>query len=130
MRYPRRRMAARKCLKTFCEQYFPQRFKLAWSSYHLEVIKRLQDVIIQGGGKLALAMPRGSGKTTLIETAILWAVLFGHCRFIVAIGANKEEAKKIINNIKAALSNNRELLADFPEAVYPFHKLKGSARRS
>ena len=127
MRNPQRRMAARKCLKTFCEHYFPQRFKLAWSSYHLEVIERLQKILVQGGGKLALAMPRGSGKTTLIETAIIWAVLFGHCRFIVAIGANHGEAKKIINNIKAALSANKELLADFPESIYPFHKLKGSA---
>jgi hypothetical protein len=93
----------------------------------LEVIAKLQEILVQGGGKLALAMPRGSGKTSLVETAIIWAVLFGHCRFIVAIGANHAEAKKIINNIKAALATNKELLADFPESVYPFHKLKGSA---
>jgi len=59
MKNPRRRMACRKDLRAFCLEYFPKRFKLAFSSYHLEVIKRLEDMMIQGGGKLALAMPRG-----------------------------------------------------------------------
>ncbi|MDR0704303.1 MAG: phage terminase large subunit family protein [Planctomycetaceae bacterium] len=124
---PKRRIAARKDFKYFCEQYFPKKFKLKWSSYHLEVIKRIEDILKQGGGKLALAMPRGSGKTTLIETAVIWAVLFGHARFIVVVGSNKTEAKKIITNIKNSIIENKAILEDFPEAIYPFRKLNGSA---
>jgi hypothetical protein len=124
---PTRRIKAKKDLKFFCEQYFPARFKLAWSSYHLQVIERLQETLIQGGGKFALAMPRGSGKTTMIETSVVWAILFGYCRFIVIIAANKEAANEIIKSIKQAITENDELLKDFPEAVYPFHRLNGSA---
>lgn len=83
--------------------------------------------MIQGGGKLALAMPRGSGKTTLVETGVVWALLYGHCRYIVIVGSNDAAAKKIISNIKQSLTENKLLLEDFPESVYPFHKLQGSA---
>jgi hypothetical protein len=127
MKNPQRRREARKSFKIFCEQYFPMRFKLKWSSYHLKVIERIENIIFQGGGKLALAMPRGSGKTTLIETAVIWAVLYGLCRFIIVIGANKDAANAIIKSIKQAITENKKLLEDFPEAVYPFHKLNGSA---
>ncbi len=127
MRNPQRRMECRRNFRAFCERYFPKRFKLAWSSYHLQVIARMETILIEGGGKMALAMPRGSGKTTLAETAVLWALLYGHCRYIVIIGANKKMALGIVDNIKSTLSTNKALLDDFPEAVYPFRKLNGSA---
>ena len=82
---------------------------------------------MQGGGKLSIAMPRGSGKTTIVEVCIIWALVYGHCRNIVVIGANNDAAKKIIKNIKTALSQNKALRDDFPEAIYPFYKLGGSA---
>jgi hypothetical protein len=127
IRNPQRRIKSRKNFRYFCEQYFKQKFVLSWSSYHLEVIKRIEEILIQGGGKMALAMPRGSGKTTLVITAAIWALLYGHCRFIVAIGANKSEARKILDSVKSALVENKALLEDFPEAIYPFRKLNGSA---
>jgi hypothetical protein len=123
----KRKKQARQDFRYFCEQYFPKKFKLRWSSYHLEVIKRIEEILKEGGGKMALAMPRGSGKTTMIETAALWAVLYGHSRFVIVIGANKKESKKIIDNIKSAILENEGLLEDFPEAIYPFRKLNGSA---
>ena len=126
MKDPKRRMACRKDLKTFCLEYFPKIFELPFSSYHLQVIKRLEDMMMQGGGKLALAMPRGSGKTTLATTAVIWALLYGHCRYIVIIGANKDAANKLITNIKKALTENRTLRDDFPESIYPFFRLGGS----
>jgi hypothetical protein len=124
---PPRRIAARKDLRYFCTNYFPKKFKLRFSSYHEEVIKHLQTGLVQGKTKIALAMPRGSGKTTLVQTAVIWAILFGHCRYILIIGANKPESKKIIDNIKADLIGNKALLEDFPESIYPFVKLGGSA---
>jgi hypothetical protein len=125
---PARRIKAQNNLKYFCEQYFPLRFKLAWSTYHLKVIKQLEKALKQGKGKkFALAMPRGSGKTTIIETAVIWAVLSGYSRFIVVVGATKDAAIAIIKSIKQAITDNQDLLNDFPEALYPFHKLNGSA---
>jgi hypothetical protein len=123
---PQRRIAAKENLKYFCEQYFPKSFKLKWSNYHLEMLKEIQDKLMNGG-KQALAMPRGSGKTTLVETATLWAVLYGYSRFIIIVGSNVAEAKKIIDSLKASIVENRAILEDFPEAIYPFRKLNGSA---
>ena len=78
--------------------------------------------MIQGGGKLALAMPRGSGQTTLVETSVIWALLYGHYRYIVIIGANNTAATEILKNIKLALTQNKSLQEDFPESVYPFYR--------
>jgi len=130
MKNPPRRMACRKDLKAFCTTYFPKWFYLPFSSGHEQVIERLEDMLIRGGGKLALACPRGFGKTTLFVAAVIWAVLYGYCRYIVIIGANGKLAKKIINNIKFALTQNRELRGDFPEALYPFYKLEGGAGKA
>ena len=46
MKDPKRRMACRKDLKAFCLSYFPKRFKLAFSSYHLQVIERLESIAL------------------------------------------------------------------------------------
>jgi hypothetical protein len=127
---PQRRIKARKDLKYFFEQYFPQRFKLKWSTYHLKVIAKLQEIILQGGGRFAIAMPRGSGKTTMIETAVLWAIIYGHCRYVIIIGATGDDAKKIIKSIKAAIISSELLLEDFPESIYPFRMLDGQALRA
>jgi len=54
-------------------------------------------------------------------------LLYGHCRYIVIVGANDTAATKILKNIKLALTQNKTLQEDFPEAVYPFYKLNGSA---
>jgi hypothetical protein len=55
---PQRRIKARKNFKYFCEEYFPKKFELKWASFHLDVIKRLQESLIQGSGRTALACPR------------------------------------------------------------------------
>ena len=87
----------------------------------LQVIQRLEDMLTQGGGKLALAMPRGSGKTTLVETAVVWALLYGHCRYIVIVGANSEKAQSILKNVKTALTKNK---------AYPQYHLSPTLKHS
>jgi hypothetical protein len=61
----------------FCESYFPLTFHLPWSPDHLKVIAKIEQAVLRGG-LFAMAMPRGSGKTTICECACIWAVLFGH----------------------------------------------------
>jgi hypothetical protein len=124
---PQRRRTCRKDLKAFCLEYFPKRFYLPFSSNHMEVVQRLEDMMIRQNGKLALAMPRGYGKSALVEATVIWALLYGYCRYIVIIAANSRESKKFITNIKLALTGNKSLREDFPESVYPFYKLGGSA---
>jgi len=112
----------------FCEAYFPRTFYLPWSQDHLKAIARIEDAVLRGG-LFAYAMPRGSGKTSLVETAAIWAMLFGHRSFVALIGSDEEHAAGMLDSIKSELEGNDLLLDDFPEAVYPVHCLEGIANR-
>ena len=51
-------------------------FYLPWSPDHLRAIEKIEQAVLNGD-KFALAMPRGSGKTTLCKIAVLWAASTG-----------------------------------------------------
>ena len=76
-----------------------------------------------------MAMPRGSGKSSLAETACIWAVLYGHRDFVCLIGSDEGHAMDMLESIKTELDGNDLLLEDFPEAVYSIHCLDGIANR-
>ena len=71
---PARKAKAAVNFRYFCESYFPLTFHLAWSDDHLKVINRIEQAVLRGG-LFSMAMPRGSGKTTICECACIWAVL-------------------------------------------------------
>jgi hypothetical protein len=125
---PQRKAEAASSFRRFCEVYFPQTFHLAWSPDHLKVIAKIERAVLEGG-LFALAMPRGSGKTTLAECACLWAILFGHREFVALIGASEVHAEEMLDSIKMELDGNERLLEDFPEAVFPIQALEGIANR-
>ncbi len=68
------RAAVKKSLRLFCEKVLPERFKKKWSNDHLKAIAKIERAVVEGD-VFALAMPRGSGKTTLVVAAVLWAIL-------------------------------------------------------
>jgi hypothetical protein len=76
-----------------------------------------------------MAMPRGSGKTTICECACIWAVLYGHRDFVCLIGSDEGHAMDMLDSIKMELDGNDLLLEDFPEVVYPIQCLDGIANR-
>lgn len=125
---PVRRKQTHDEFRYFCEAYFKSSFPLAWSDDHLKVIAKVEQAVLHGG-LFALAMPRGSGKTTLAECACLWALLNGHKSFVCLIGASAEHACEMLNSIKSELENNELLAADFPEVCIPIQKLEGIASR-
>lgn len=112
----------------FCESYFPQTFHLAWSPDHLQVIAKIEEAVLHGG-LFAMAMPRGSGKTTICECACIWAVLNGHREFVCLIGSDEGHAMDMLDSIKMELDGNERLLADYPEVVFPIQALDGIANR-
>lgn len=112
----------------FCEAYFPQTFHLAWSPDHLKVIDKIEQAVLHGG-LFAMAMPRGSGKTTICECACIWAVLYGHREFVCLIGSDEGHAMDMLDSIKMEFDGNDLLLADFPEVVFPIRCLDGIANR-
>jgi len=64
-------------------------------------------------------MARGSGKTSLVECACIWAVLYGHRDFGCLIGSDESHAMDMLDSIKMELDANELLAADFPEVIYP-----------
>ena len=123
------RDAVKKSLRLFCEKVLPERFKKKWSADHLKAIAKIERAVVEGD-VFALAMPRGSGKTTLVVAAVLWAILNGYRRYVVLIGSDRDAAAKLLAGIKVELEMNDELLALYPEAVYPIRKLEGKANKA
>ncbi len=126
---PVRRARAAKDFRYFCETYFGQTFHLRWSDDHLKVIAKIEQAVLDGG-LFAMAMPRGSGKTSLCEVACLWAMLYGHREFVALIGSDEEHAAGMLESIMAELENSEILGADFPEVCHPIRSLEGIHQRA
>jgi len=125
---PARRKRCLASFALFCVTYFPEIFYLKWSKDLLKVIAKIERVVIDHD-KLAVAMPRGSGKTRLCQAAILWAILSGRHKFAMLIGAVADQGSDAIVWFKKVLSENLLLLADFPEVCLPIRLLDNEPRR-
>lgn len=126
---PRRKKKAETSFEYFCRSYFKSVFSLKWSPDHLRVIEKTSSAVLEGG-LFACAMPRGSGKTSIAETAALWSLLYGHREFVALIGPSEESAAEMMQSLKSELEQNDELLADFPEVCFPIRALEGIANRT
>lgn len=126
---PERKEACRYDLLLFLTTYFPNSTGLKpFSEDHHRVIRRIEKCILQGG-RFLNAVYRGFAKTTISENAALWAVLYGHRRFVAIFGADQSAATGNIDSIKRELEGNDLLLADFPEACYAIRCLEGKSQR-
>lgn len=123
-----RRGLAEQSLRVWCETYFRQTFQLGWSQDHLRAIDRLEEAILSGG-QFALAMPRGSGKSSLCLAAVMWAAMTGRRAFSLLIGATEADAEESLDIISAELEGNDLLAEDFPEVCHPIRCLEGIHQR-
>lgn len=126
---PERKLACMADLELFNLTYFPARFTLPFGKDQRQFIQDQQRVILEGGQE-AKSLPRGSGKTTLCETGAIWAVAYGHRRFVALIGATQGKAEEILDNIKAEIELNELLAADFPELCHAVVMLEGINNRA
>lgn len=122
----KRRVRAKSDLEYFLREYLPGWFKKPFGKNHKRLIEALQDRILHGG-RQAVAMPRGTGKSTIVAAAAIWALIYGHRRFLVILAANSKEARKMLGNIRTSFEEVGFLLEDFPEVVYPLRELHGSS---
>lgn len=125
---PERKARAISSFRYFCEVYFPEVFYLSWSDDHLKVIGKIEQAVLKGG-LFALAMPRGSGKTVLMQMACLWSALIGATEFVCLIAASAERAKDLLENIKVWLETNELLNEDFPEVTFAIRALERITNR-
>ena len=112
----------------FCTTYFPRVFYFAWSKDLLRVVRKVQEVVLENQS-LAVAMPRGSGKTSLCRAALLWAILYGYHRYVMLIAAIARKSSDSMGVLKTALEKNDLLMEDFPEVCYPIRKLDNEPRK-
>lgn len=113
----------------FMRRYLAHRFPLPFSQDHLDLIKGCEGTILHGGQR-AIAMPRGSGKTTIVEAAALWAIIYGHRRFVFVVAATSSGARQLMRSIQDELAFNDLLAEDFPGACSPVRALGGVSRRT
>ena len=109
-----RRRRLEPSLKEWLRWYFPAEFCKPWSESHEQVIHHFQ-VALEQGGKQAVAMPRGEGKTTLTKGAALWAIMTGRVRYVLLVGATSAKAAAMLRDIKQWLRFSPRLGADYPE---------------
>jgi hypothetical protein len=125
---PGRKALAVGNFRFFCETYFPEIFYLPWSRDHHRVIEKIERAVLNGG-LFAMAMPRGSGKTVLCQTACVWAALVGATPFVCLIAASADRAKQLLETIKTWLETNPLLHEDFPEVTHPIRSLERITNR-
>lgn len=125
---PEMKEACRFDFRLFCLTYFPEAFADPFSDDHEQVIEKIEETILSGGN-FALAMPRGSGKTTLCQVAVIWAIFYGHRRFVCLIGATANKARELMDELKLIIETNEKLADDFPEIVQAFVHLGGISKR-
>jgi hypothetical protein len=126
---PARRAACRDDFEKFCLTYFARTFYRPFTKEHRDFIRTFQTILREGGRK-ALGVYRGWGKSALGKAGALWAVLYGHRKYLPLIGATLKIAKDALNDIKMWLETSELLLEDFPEACVPIRALDGIAARS
>jgi hypothetical protein len=125
---PKRRAACARDLRKYLLTYYPESFPLPFSEDHERILLEIQTKALDGGLK-AIAMPRGSGKTTILIRAINWVLSYGHRRFAVLVEADEGAAEESLDTIKIEWEANKLLLDDFPEIAYPIKRLEGITQR-
>lgn len=126
---PARRESCRLDLFKFLTTYFPNTTGISpFSEDHKRVIARIQTCILNGG-RFTNAVYRGFAKTTISENSSIWAILYGHRRFVVVFGADATAAEQVVDSVKGELEGNDLLYEDFPEACHAIRALEGKPQR-
>lgn len=126
---PELRQQCEASLQQFLEVCFPMAFRLGWCEDHLVLIAELQRVILSGGFR-AIGMPRGTGKSTIVMRAMIWAICLRKHPFSMIAAANAGKAEKLLRDIVTEVSHNQVLMDLWPEVCFPFRKLEGVANRA
>ena len=80
--------------------------------------------------KYMICMGRGSGKTSYVECATLFAIATGKQKYVVVISANQRASSNILKDIwRAVNEKDTPFSQDYPEITRPYHIANGSFRR-
>lgn len=125
-RYSLMRFAREYCMER-CDRFAQPILKRLPSERMVSFVTALQTTIVFGGNK-HVRWPRGKGKTTWIKIAMLWALAYGHKRFIISVGKTRQFAKDAVVEIWDRLRWLPSLAADFPEFSVPMNDVGSSTQ--
>lgn len=128
VRDPARRARCKFDLRAAILTYFSAAVFKGLAPYQEEMIAAFQDVILHGG-KQCRAVRRGGLKSTLARIATAWAVLYGHRKFPVLVGATDDKSNEGRDNFFKALATSKPLLEDFPELLPLLRKWKNPKKQ-
>lgn len=124
---PVERENARWDVMYYAERYHKVKWYLGWCDSHQALWGYLQEAILgRGTSLIAVAMPRGSGKTTICRVAVEWGVLNGHVRWPLLIEAESEAFLKQMRAFRTTFRTNVMLADDYPETVWVLQKMPTS----
>lgn len=100
-------------MPTIFEFFFPQLMLSVWSVLQ----KQLQE--LKEFPQLALGIPRGHAKTTMMKIFVLYCILFSNCRFILILCATEEHAISFIKDVISMLEerNIRAVFGDWSAGI-------------
>ena len=77
-----------------------------------------------------IELPRGQGKTSAVEMAVLYLLATGKRKFCVVVSQNARSAGNILRDMQRPIIEKDTLFSqDFPEVCLPFQLCDGSYRR-
>lgn len=109
-----RRESCRMDLARYAKTYFWPSVNKGFAPYQSEMVAAFQQVVLSGG-KEARAVRRGGLKSTLARIAVSWAVMYGHRKFPVLVGATDDKSNEHRDNLLAMWMSSELHKADFPE---------------
>lgn len=118
---PRKRLSSlrrdmSKDFRFFRKYYFRHPQTVVDASFHEELCELLSGLAAKRGTKLALAAPRGSGKSTLItHDYLIYCICHKVEDYVVLMSSTNDQAKDNLSHIKDELLTNPRLIEDFPE---------------
>ncbi len=115
-------------LEFFLKEYFPKIFRDPFGHHHKKYIANVQEIILRDG-KQAIAMPRGSGKSSVAKGSVPYCFGYGFRRSVVIVPATADDVREFIDDIKTMLTSPH-FVDDFPEIGWPLQQLNGSAHLS
>lgn len=110
-------------IKATCKILFPDIFYAPFSILHLqifEIVNKVFNAIARGKKKIAIAAPRGIGKTSIARAIAMRSILFRLQKFIVYLSNSATSAEMQTENIKRDLISNmqvRKLFGNIKTAI-------------
>jgi hypothetical protein len=112
---------AKESLDVFAGLAIPEVYVFAFPPIFLAIWQLLCEkaVLARDFSKLAVGIPRGFGKTSLLKLFILWCILFSSKKFILVVSATEGKAVDILSDIVDSLEeeNIKSLFGDWKLAV-------------